>query len=153
MALADVLAVVTLLWQVGSALMGKPAVVSRRAKVCDLRFHEFNRAPIRQWMVAIRIGEDIAIRNAEGMQYRFEARLRNRNGATFPIQGGWNDGRKEKLHDGPIELSYEGVPIADYVSRNIADLIVEVWITIGTKRRKTLFKGHPTAITEMTRDN
>jgi hypothetical protein len=156
--IANIIGTVSLIWQLGVALMGRTAVIAKPSVTCDVSFHEFNRAPYRNWWVCIYISppNDVIIRNAEGKKYRFEASLARLNygGLTASITWteGWNEGEKDKRHKSPIILTHEGDISSMWISQMTSDWFIEVWITIGSKRRKTLYKGHPTGAINITKD-
>ena len=143
----------SLAWQLGLALMGRTVVIAKRSQTCDIKFHEFNRAPNRFWRVGIHIwpAKGVIIKNAEGKQYRFEAQITRRNYGSQEIYGEWNKGPKDKRHSDSIDIDYEGLP-PSWITSNNSDWEIDVWIVIGSKRMKTLYKGPPTGVIELTKD-
>ncbi len=149
----------TLFWNLMRSFVGRVTVLARPSSTCDISFYEFNHSWGRIWRVSIRTRppNDVIIRNAEGRKYRFEARLSRLNygGLVNSIAWaeGWNIGEKDKRHESPIDLSHEGDFQTGWMSSNTSDWLVEVWITVGSKRMKTLYKGHPTGSIAIGRDN
>ena len=129
----------------GRDIVGRPSIVVKASRACDLTFVERNMGSYRQWALRIQVVPRLLqFRNGEGLQYRYIAKLTRRGKGVHEAQSTWMDAKKYVVPAGPVVIHYAPFP-ADWVSDQISDITLEILAVMGTAKKR-LFKGNPSTL-------